>query len=392
MQAVVLAAGSGTRLQPLTLTHSKPMIPVANKPMLEWTLAALRDFVEDVVVVVNEQQQDIIEYFKDSVTFVYQDAPLGTANALAAAEPYIHDEFVMANCDDFFSREDIKRFIRQKKYSIATFPSDTPQNFGVVECDGSLVKNIIEKPQNPQSDLVNAGLYLLDKNIFDYIRQLAPSPRGEYEITDAFRMLINDTEMHAYVLGKWVTASYPWDILDVNKLILDEFGTQIANDVDIRSGAHIEYPCAIGSGSVIGPNCFVRRYSSIGKNCKVGQAVEIKNSIVMDNTFVSHLSYVGDSIIGSNCNIAAGTKFANLRLDEKNVKMNINGRRVDSGHRKLGALVGDDVKFGVNVTVMPGKRIWPNILVPPCSTIKDDLMEQPNLREEPKKDYTDEEE
>jgi UDP-N-acetylglucosamine diphosphorylase / glucose-1-phosphate thymidylyltransferase / UDP-N-acetylgalactosamine diphosphorylase / glucosamine-1-phosphate N-acetyltransferase / galactosamine-1-phosphate N-acetyltransferase len=383
MQAVVLAAGSGTRLQPLTLTHSKPMIPVANKPMLEWTVAALRDFVEDVIVVVNEQQQDIIEYFKDSVTFAYQSEPRGTAHALAAAEPFIHDEFIVANCDDFFSRNDIKRFIRQKNYSIAVYPSDVPQNFGVIECDGSLVRNIIEKPQQPTSDLVNAGMYLLDKGIFNYIRQLTPSERGEYEITDAFKLLIRDAEMHAFVLSKWVTASYPWDILDVNKLILDEFGTQIANDVEIRPGAHIEYPCAIGSGSVIGPNCFIRRYSTIGRNCKVGQSVEIKNSIIMDNTFVSHLSYVGDSIVGSNCNIAAGTKFANLRLDEKNIKMNINGRRVDSGHRKLGAVVGDGVRFGVNVTVMPGKRIWPNMLVPPCSMIKDDLIEQPGGEERP---------
>lgn len=380
MQAVILAAGSGTRLQPLTLTHSKPMIPVANKPMLEWSISSLKDFVEEVIVVVNRSQKDIIAHFGDRVRLAYQEQALGTAHAVASAAPLIEDEFVLMNCDEFFSKDDIKKFIRQQHYSIATFPSDAPQNFGVVETNGNAVTDIVEKPQYPKSNLVNAGLYLLDKNIFEYINRLEQSARGEYEITEALRALMRDADLHSFILDKWVSASYPWDILDVNRLVLDEFGTQIANDVEIRPGAYIEYPCAIGSGSVIGPNCFVRRYSSIGRNCRVGQAVEIKNSIIMNNTFVSHLSYVGDSIIGSNCNIAAGTTFANLRLDERSVWMNINGRRVDSGHSKLGAIVGDNVKFGTGVTVMPGKKIWPNIMVPPRSVVKKDIVEQPDLK------------
>jgi bifunctional UDP-N-acetylglucosamine pyrophosphorylase/glucosamine-1-phosphate N-acetyltransferase len=149
---------------------------------------------------------------------------------------------------------------------------------------------------------------------------------------------------------------------------------------EIRPGSYIEEPVAIGDGCVIGPNCFIRKYSSIGKNCKVGNAVEIKNSVIMENSFVSHLSYVGDSIIGRNCNIGAGAVFANLRLDDRNVKMDVNGSRMDSGSRKLGGVVGHDVKFGVNVTVMPGKKIWPCMLIPACSTIYEDVAEQPELK------------
>lgn len=127
---------------------------------------------------------------------------------------------------------------------------------------------------------------------------------------------------------------------------------------------------------MVGPNCYIRKYSSIGKNCKVGQAVEIKNSIVMNSSFVSHLAYVGDTIIGRNCNVGGGTIFANLRLDDKNVKVEVNGTRVDSGRRKLGAIVGDNVKFGTRVTVMPGKRIWPNLMIPACHTVDEDMKSE----------------
>ena len=100
----------------------------------------------------------------------------------------------------------------------------------------------------------------------------------------------------------------------------------------------------------------------------------------MDNSHVPHLNYVGDSIIGRNCNLAAGTIFANLRLDENNIKMMIKDEKIDSRKRKLGCIVGDNVKFGVNVTVMPGKKIWPNLLIPPCIIVKDDVKEQPVLK------------
>jgi len=137
---------------------------------------------------------------------------------------------------------------------------------------------------------------------------------------------------------------------------------------------------AIGDNATIGPNCFIRKYSSIGANCKVGNAVEIKNSVIMDNCHVSHLSYVGDSVVGKNCNIGAGTIFANLKLDDKNIWMKVNGNKIDTGIRKLGGIIGDNVKLGVNVTIMPGKKIWDNIMVPACATISEDVEKQPSLK------------
>ncbi|MEM7819688.1 MAG: sugar phosphate nucleotidyltransferase [Candidatus Aenigmatarchaeota archaeon] len=381
MQCIILAAGLGTRMYPITYTRSKAMIPIANKPTIDWLISSL-DFTDEIIIVVNRRQKDIIEYLSNNkkIKFVYQDEQLGTAHALAQCEKLVKGKFLLINCDELFPKKDIENIAKKDPYTISIYTVDDPEKYAVVVAENDIIKDIIEKQNPPQTNIARCGMDLLDERIFDAIKKIEKSERGEYELPDAYRLLIKDgVEFMTYKVSKWVTISYPWNILDANKFILDEYGSQIGN-CEIRPGAIIEEPVSIGDGSIIGPNCFIRKYSSIGKNCKIGQAVEIKNSIVMDNTFVSHLSYVGDSIIGSNCNIGGGAMFANLRLDEKNVKVNINGVYIDSGKRKLGGIVGDNVKFGVNVTVMPGKRIWPNLLIPPCITIMDDIKEQIALK------------
>jgi bifunctional UDP-N-acetylglucosamine pyrophosphorylase/glucosamine-1-phosphate N-acetyltransferase len=389
MQVVLIAAGRGTRLKPLTedfvdrsgnkRTTSKCMIPVANKPLLQWTADAFRKVSNDIIIVVRKDQSDIIECFPDC-RFIYQEEQLGTANAVACAEPLIKDRFILMNADELILGDDIMEFSKLDPYAMATSHSDHPEKFGIVDIKNGIVKNIVEKPNEPASGLVNSGMYFFDRRIFDAIRRTKKSERGEYELTDSMKILISEgVEIRNFTLKHWVPLSYPWNILEANKFLLDRFGSQMGK-AEIRPGSYIEEPVAIGDGCVIGPNCFIRKYSSIGKNCKVGNAVEIKNSVIMENSFVSHLSYVGDSIIGRNCNIGAGAVFANLRLDDRNVKMDVNGSRVDSGSRKLGGVVGHDVKFGVNVTVMPGKKIWPCMLIPACSTIYEDVAEQPELK------------
>ena len=131
----------------------------------------------------------------------------------------------------------------------------------------------------------------------------------------------------------------------------------IAETTRIRSGAYIEGPVYIGEHCDIGPNCYIRPYTSIGKHVRVGNACEVKSSIIMDNVHIGHLSYVGDSIIGENCNLAAGTITANYRLDAENIKMIVKDQVVDSERRKLGAVLGDNVKTGINALFMPGAKV-----------------------------------
>lgn len=141
----------------------------------------------------------------------------------------------------------------------------------------------------------------------------------------------------------------------------------------LRAGTYVEGPAVIGENCDVGPNSYIRPFTSIGDKCRVGNACEIKNSILMHNTRVPHLSYVGDSIIGENVNFGAGTITANLRLDEKPIYVTVKGQRVNSERKKLGALVGDNVKTGIGVTIMPGVTIGPDSAIGANLTVDSDV-------------------
>jgi len=265
-----------------------------------------------------------------------------------------------------------------------------PEHYGIVELVDSKVTNIVEKPSPDEapSHLANAGIYVLSPEIFEKIDRTSASKRDELEITDSLRLLIQKKEpVLALQIPRqeWLDVGRPWDLLEANQQILNRLDftvdgeieegahligpTAIAEDARIRSGAYIEGPVFIDSNSDIGPNCYIRPHTSIGKDVRIGNACEIKNSIIMDKTHIGHLSYVGDSVIGEKCNLGAGTTVANFRLDGKTVKMRVEEEVVDSERRKLGAILGDCVKTGINSLLMPGVKVghssWigPNLVV-----------------------------
>jgi UDP-N-acetylglucosamine diphosphorylase/glucosamine-1-phosphate N-acetyltransferase len=224
--------------------------------------------------------------------------------------------------------------------------------------------------------LANAGLYVFSKEIFEEIKHVKASVRGEWELTDAFSLLAkNGKSVLAAEISNadWLDIGRPWDLLEANSWALKRMEHAVYGNVEdgahlvgpvtvaetarVRSGAYVEGPTFIDEGSDVGPNCFIRACTSIGKNARVGNACEVKNSIIMDRTHVGHLSYVGDSILGERCNLGAGTIMANYRFDGRGVKMVVKDKVVDSGRRKLGAILGDDVKTGVNSVFMPGVKV-----------------------------------
>jgi bifunctional UDP-N-acetylglucosamine pyrophosphorylase/glucosamine-1-phosphate N-acetyltransferase len=184
--------------------------------------------------------------------------------------------------------------------------------------------------------------------------------------------------MGGIFLKEWRDVVYPWHLLDANEEILKKSEGGIEGDISenatltetvivgknskILPGSHIEGPVVIGSDCKIGPNCYIRPYTSIGNSCHVGNACEIKNSIIMDGSNVPHQNYVGDSVIGQNCNLGAGTKIANLRLDKKNINTILNGKKLDTNRRKLGVIMGDDVQTGINSAVDVGTIIGNTVL------------------------------
>jgi bifunctional UDP-N-acetylglucosamine pyrophosphorylase/glucosamine-1-phosphate N-acetyltransferase len=194
-------------------------------------------------------------------------------------------------------------------------------------------------------------------------------------------MLVKKESMEVVLLEEWRDVVYPWHLLDANEEILKKTNEKIQGTVEknvtlkgtvvigkdtiIRSGTYIEGPVIIGSNSKIGPNCYLRPYTSIGSNCHVGNACEVKNSIVMDHSNVPHLNYVGDSVIGQNCNLGAGTTVANLRLDKNNIPVVLNGKKIDSKRRKLGMIMGDNVQTGINSIINVGTMIGNNVFIGP---------------------------
>ena len=405
MKGVLLTAGEGTRMRPLTLTRPKTMLQVGGKPILQYNMEALRDAgIKDIIMVVGYKKEAIGDYFGNgssfgvNITYITQEKRLGTAHAINSVHDMIDEEFIVLNGDIIVDPELIVDLIvkyeSEEASSILMLTEvEDPSSFGVVEIENDIIKNIVEKPAPGEapSNLINAGIYLFDKTIFDAIDKTEKSKRGEYEITDSLKIQMGENKTVRGLKSdhKWIDVGRPWELLNVNEHFISEMEENIQGEIEegvtihgkvilgkdsiIRSGTYILGPVFIGEGCDIGPNSYLRKYTYLGNNVNVGNAVEIKNSIIMDGTNVNHLSYVGDSVIGANCNVAAGTNIANLRFDNKNVKMKIKGEKFDCGVRKLGAVFGDNVKTGINSSFNPGVKVGMNSAVGSGTIIYEDI-------------------
>ncbi|CAD5243877.1 bifunctional sugar-1-phosphate nucleotidylyltransferase/acetyltransferase [Thermococcus camini] len=394
MKAVVLAAGKGERLRPLTDDRPKVILKVANRPIIEYVLENLDPFVDEFIVVVRYEKGKLIKALGDEfngkpITYVEQLPGEGTAKAIESARKHIgEEEFIVANGDIYFEIAGVKDLIgafRREKADAALLVKefDDLSHFGKIEVEGSLVSGVKEKPGKVPG-YANLGVYIFRPEVFEFIGKTPVSKRGEYEITDTLNLMIGSGKRVTYAVysGYWNDIGRPWNLLELNEYILKnrlrheirgivEEGATIVPPVEIgegtvvRSGAYIVGPVKIGRNSRIGPNCFIRPATSIGDNCHVGNAVEVKNSIIMDGSNAPHLNYVGDSIIGENTNLGAGTITANLRHDRGNVKVEVKGKLEDSGRHKLGAIIGHNVKVGINVSIYPGRKIGSNSFIGP---------------------------
>ena len=384
-KAVILAAGDSTRMLPLSANQPKHLLPIAGKPLIFYTMEALEKAgIKEILVVYGYHARKLREAvetqtWKMKISFVDQKERKGTAHAASYAKKFVGKSNailmygdVMVGPDTF---EGLIELHKKKKFdlTLSVKPIDDPSAYGVVKVQRGKAKALIEKPEPEQmvSNLVNAGIYAISSPLWEAIEKTKPSPRGEYEITDSISMLIEKGNVGAYSLPSWwLDIGKPWDLLEANKLHLDQMERQVEGVVEdgavlkgnvvikegtvVKSGAYIEGPVFIDGGSVIGPNCYIRAHTSLGKRVKIGNAVEIKNSIIMDDTNVGHLSYVGDSIIGERSNFGAGTITANLRHDGSSIFATIKGKRTNSERRKLGAIIGDEVKTGIGTSISPG--------------------------------------
>ncbi len=385
MKAVILAAGEGRRMHPLTYTRSKVMLPIANKPILEHLLIeSRRAGIREFVLIVGYHDEQVRDYFGNgdkwgvSIAYCAQRKQLGTADALKMAEGLVNGNFLLINGDIIVSHKDISQLASKNDNTLSVIEVKDTRDLGMVELNEDRVTNIYEKTAIPFSLMANAGLYLLTPAIFDALSQTLKSPRGEYEITDSLQLMIDKGHHISYQeISYWLNLSYPWELLPANETLLAGIEAQnegtiednvvikgtvsIGKDTIIRSGSYIVGPVVIGQNCDIGPSSYIRPSTSIDDNCHIGSAVEVKNSIIMKGSKIPHHNYVGDSVIGEECNLGAGTKIANLRLDKKNVWI----ANIDTRRRKLGAIIGDRVETGINTCIDVGCIIGNNTHIGP---------------------------
>jgi UDP-N-acetylglucosamine diphosphorylase/glucosamine-1-phosphate N-acetyltransferase len=408
LKAVVLAAGKGVRLWPLTENRSKHMIPVAGKPIVEHVIFAIRSAGIRSIVLVTRYRSELVKKHigngsKLGVTVDYVDQPdiSGTASAISMARDQVgSNDFLVAYGDLVVTPRAIKRVVdtyrkKGRKPTIGLIPVSRPESYGMAKVSGDLLTEIIEKPSQSQSpsNLANTGIYVLNPTIFDHLQTTLRSGRGEFEITDTISSLAKTGTPVAWARidpSDWQDIGKPWDVLAANARLLARSKRRIAGRIEegakvtgqvtiekgalIRTGTVIEGPARIGEGAVIGPLAHIRAGTCVGKRSAIGAFCEVKNSIIMDHTKIPHLSYIGDSIIGEHCNLAAGTMVANLKLSDNTVRMRIKDSLVDTGLRKLGIVTGDNVRTGINVSFMPGIRIASRAVIPACSVVSEDVM------------------
>ncbi|MBI5225870.1 NTP transferase domain-containing protein [Candidatus Micrarchaeota archaeon] len=398
---VILAAGRGRRLWPVGEAMPKCMIRVLGKPILEWTLDSLHQNASKIVIVVGYKKEMITGHFKDKpyagkIRFVEQREQKGTGHALLQAESEVKGPFVTVNGDSFAEGamfELIHHHIQNNKdahFAIAQKVGDA-RPFGLFEIQNRTLKSIREKPAEKTAGLVGLGNYYLPQSFFALLQKIKPSPRGEYEITDALNAFAASEKLAVHEFtGYRSEMTYFWDHLDINIHVLVtwmedarsgtiENGAVVEGKLHlgkgsiIKAGSRIEGPVYIGENCLIGPNAFIRSGSVIENNCHVGTS-EIKNSVVMNGANVPHFSYIGDSVLCDNVNLGAGTMIANLRFDNGPIVVHFKDQgKVDSGRRKLGAAIGSGTKVGVNCSINCGVLIGHECKIFPGSKVTHNL-------------------
>lgn len=405
--AIILAGGANRRFWPLT---QKSLLRFGDQTLLDRHVAALAAAgVEDVVVLGNPANQATLNELAARpsparVHVVVQPSPEGMGDAVLQCQPLVerrfadrpllvsqvHDLVDPALFGDLFARLDEGDAdgyvvgVRLTSY----FPG------GYLRVDGSRAVDVVEKPPpgTEPSDLMKivADVVRRPADLFAALRAVPPNPADQYEQALARIMAGGRIEVVPYG-GPWVPIKYPWDVLRATALLLKGLpggvtkgegvfvhptatvaGSVVLGDgVKLFAGATVNGPAILGAGTIVGNGALIRD-SIVGRGCVVGFATEVARSYLGDGCEL-HTNYVGDSVLGEDVSFGSGTVTANLRLDERNAALEVDGAPVDTGMQKLGALIGPHVRTGINVSLRDGVRIGSNCAVGPGLLLDRDL-------------------
>jgi glucose-1-phosphate thymidylyltransferase len=334
MKGVLLSGGTGSRLRPITHTGPKQLVPVANKPVLEYAIEDLKEagITEIGVILGNKGREEIQELLGDGseygvdLTYIVQGNPLGLAHAAGCARDFVaDDDFVMYLGDNILKQgiTELVESFRAGDYGagIALQEVDTPEQFGIADvAEDGTVTELIEKPNEPPTNLALIGIYVFSNEVFDAIERLEPSWRGELEITDAIQMLLDDGhDIDSQVVrGWWKDTGKPEDILEANRLVLEdeqlkrnghtapdatvEGSVEIHETATIENGAVVRGPVSIAENSVIESGTYVGPYTSIGPDTTL-EGVHIENSVVIGESTIQTNGKIVDSLLGRGANV-----------------------------------------------------------------------------------------
>ncbi|WP_226007466.1 sugar phosphate nucleotidyltransferase [Natrinema salinisoli] len=378
--AVVLAAGEGARLRPLTKHRPKPMLPAATKPILEHVFDALVDAgITEITVVVGYGRTHVQSHFGSTyrdaaLEYVVQEKQLGSGHALLAAEPDVSEPRLVLNGDQLVAQrivEDVLAAYDDGDDAIATLGlirhEDVDEYGGVICDDDGYVTEIVEHPSDDRTYQLNAGVYVFEPELFEYLR--VPDPQlNEYSLTDGIANAIAAGETVRGVTsdGVWIDATYPWDLLTVSAALLervDGVESTVSPDARIHESATIVEPvvisadCVVGPGSVVGPNAV------LGDNVTVGANAIVEHSVIDADTRVGSGATLVDCVTGRNVRVGTGSTVVGGPGD---VRV---GNRVHENER-LGALLADRVRDGGGVTYAPGTIVGSDAVLHAGATVR----------------------
>jgi len=363
-QAIILAAGEGQRLRPFTVTKPKVMLSIAGKPILQYVVESLaQNGIRNIVLVVGYRKGQVFdcmgsgEQFGVDITYITQEKQLGTAHALAQAKGATEKEFLVLPGDNLIQADTIAQFVAMKPEAVLVKRVDNPVRYGVVNIEGSVVKDIVEKPKEAESNIINTGIYAFTTDIFNFIDE-------GLDIPDVINsMIAQGCSINACEIdGTWLDVVYPWDILGLNDAILRRIqaksaGTietgvklkgpvSVGKDTVIRSNSYIIGPVIIGNNCDIGPNVYILPATSIGDNVVISPFTEIKNSVISDDINIGPGCIIQDSVIDKGCVIrghfTAYSSQADVTIDSEHHLVNV------------GAMLGEGCNLSNNVVAQPG--------------------------------------
>lgn len=396
MQAVVLAAGQSSRFYPFSNGTHKTMVYLLGKPILLHTLLGVKaSGIKDVVLVVRDDET-VSGYFGDgrkvglNIKYAIQREPSGMGDALLKAAGYIKGDFILLGGNHVNSEKLIKKLIKGKKNkssgAVLVKQRENTWDYGVVALKDNFLFSVVEKPKKgtEPSNLCLASVYFLSDKFLSALREINKHQYSFEEALDNYakrekiRVVITDEEI--------LTLKYPWDLLAMKNFLLNGIKKHISKNVEVSKsaeivgeviiengakvyeGARIKGPCFIGKNVVVGNNALLRGGVDVEEGAVIGAYMEVKNTLIMKDS-TTHSGFIGDSIVGENCKIAAQFCTANVRIDRETIKVVVKNSRVDTGLVSVGGFLGDNVLVGIKSSTMPGVIIGPGTIIGPSTTV-----------------------